>query len=161
MLRIDGVEFDVKCEIKRVAEISASYISGLLLDKSYFNDVLGTYLEYEIRLTYPLYNQGEYASLYEMLTMPVDAHAFVLPYNTGTISLTARVETISDDLLVFENGKKYWRNCTFSIISNGPSKEQTLESAIQRGLTPLPDVASPNIGDTYTFTSNGWVAVNN
>ena len=44
MLTIDGVVYDVKVDVRRTAEMTASDISGLMMDKSYFNDVLGTYL---------------------------------------------------------------------------------------------------------------------
>ena len=159
MLTIDGVAFDIKVEITRQAEIKASDISGIMLDKSYFNDVMGTYMEYGIRLSYPLYNQGKYASLYDMLTRPVDAHIFVLPYNRGTITLTARVETVSDTLLEFENGAKYWRDCEFTIIANHPSRTTTLGRAIARGMTVLPEVTSPEIGDTYRWTGTAWERV--
>ena len=156
-LIIDGLAFDVKCEVSRAAEVSASELSGLLMDRSWFNDVLGTYMTYEIQFTYPLYSRDKYAALYEKLTEPVDAHSFVLPYNAQSITLTARVETISDDLLELDNGKKYWRSCRFSIIANHPSKQLSLGEAISRGRAPLPDIAEPAIGAIYEYTAYGWL----
>lgn len=155
-LIIDGVSFDVKAEVQRTGEIVSSDISGQLLDGSYFNDVIGTYYTYDVTLKYPLYSRGKYANLYEMFTQPVDGHQFTLPYNTGVIQLTARVERVSDKWVEPDGADAYWEAFRASIIANGPTKQQTQAQAIARGLTPLPDVASPAIGDTYTYTTNGW-----
>ena len=46
MFSVDGVQWDVPCRIVRTAEIAASEISGMLLDRTYFNDVLGTWMRY-------------------------------------------------------------------------------------------------------------------
>lgn len=157
MLTIDGIMYDVKVDVRRTAEITPSDISGLMLDKSYFNDVQGTYMAYEIRLLYPLYNQDKYARLYEALTEPVDGHDFVLPYNNSTLALTARVETVEDEVLELDNGRIYWRSCRFSVIGNGPTKTMGLFGVITRGRAPLPDISEPKIGDSYTYTADGWV----
>lgn len=156
MFSIDGVEYRVKCTTTRSAEIKESSISGLMLDGSYFRDIHGTYYSYEIRLEMPLKNKGRYASLIEQLTEPVDGHLFVLPYNNDTIQLTGKVVDPEDVWKQLESGYTYWDGLQFSIAPNGPSKQVTLDGAIQRGRTPLPDALDPNIGDTYTFTENGW-----
>jgi hypothetical protein len=38
MFVLDGMSWDIPCDIERIAEMKASEISGMLLDKSYFND---------------------------------------------------------------------------------------------------------------------------
>lgn len=157
MLRIDGVDYDVKCEIVRTAEITASDISGLMLDKSYFNDVLGTFLQYDIDITHPLYNQGKYWSLFEVLTDPVEAHEFVLPYNGGVIKITGRVTTASDVQVQLESGRTFWKDLKFTVIANHPTRALTLTETLTRGRAPLPEAASPAIGDSYIYTAEGWV----
>lgn len=157
MLTIDGIMYDVKVDVRRTAEITPSNISGLMLDKSYFNDVLGTYMAYEISLLYPLYNQNKYAALYEALTEPVDGHDFILPYNNSTLSLTARVETVEDEILELDNGRIFWRSCRFAVIGNGPTKTMSLSEVITAGRAPLPNISEPQIGDSYTYTADGWV----
>ena len=160
MFSIDGVEYRAKCTVTRGAEIKESDISGLMMDGSYFRDILGTYYSYEIRLEMPLKNKGRYATLIEQLTEPVDGHLFVLPYNNETIQLTGKVVDPEDVYKRLESGYTYWDGLQFSIAPNGPSKKLTLQESIQRGLTPLPDVQTPAIGDTYTYTADGWVPVN-
>lgn len=155
-LMIDGVEYDVKCRITREAEIRATDISGPMLNGVEFTDIHGTYMAYGVEFTYPLYSQGKYAQIYEALTQPVPTHVFVLPYNTGYIELTARVELVSDELVEMESGRTFWRDLQFDIIGIAPTKRISLDEAIARGLPALPDVAIPNIGDTYTWTVDGW-----
>lgn len=159
MFTVDGMEWAIPCDITRKAEITPSDISGPLLDGSYFNDVLGTYMQYEVSIVPNPHDMGAYYSLFELLSQPVDGHAFVLPYNGETIQLTARVDEISDIYVRMPGGGVYWRGTKFTVTANAPTKALTLEEAIQRGLTPLPDVQEPQIGDTYTYTAEGWVEV--
>lgn len=157
MFSIDGLTWDIPCDIERTAEISASEISGLMLDKSYFNDVLGTYMKYTVTLAVPMNMKNEYIQIYEAITNPADGHVFVLPYNDSTITITARVESISDVYVRLPNGGVYWKGIRFSIIANHPSKAMTLGQMVVAGRAPLPNVSDPQIGDSYTYTASGWV----
>lgn len=157
LLTIDGMTYNVPCEVRRTAEISASEISGLMLDGSYFNDVLGTYLTYELSFTYPLYDQDRYAAVIEKLTEPVDGHTFVLPYNNGVVTVTARVETVSDEFVHLDSGREFWRETRFEIIANHPTRAMSLGEALTRGRTVLPEIAEPHDGDTYTYVNGQWV----
>lgn len=156
MFSIDGIEYNVKCTIDREWEIRDSEISGLLLNGQYFHDVLGTYMAYDVKLEMPLRNKGRYANLIKQLVQPVDGHQFVLPYDNSTIQLTAKADDIKDVWERTESGYTFWKGLEFTLTANAPTYEQTLYHAIQRGLTPLPDVVEPMIGDTYTFTADGW-----
>lgn len=121
---VDGVDYsDLVVNTKRTAEVRSSDLSGLLLDRTYFNDAIGTYLTYEVEISVPYGKEALYASLYEALSDPVSGHEFVLPYNQTTVQLTGRVETISD-AYHHKNSKgvHFWRDTVFSIIANEPSK---------------------------------------
>ena len=161
MFYIDGIECDVICEIERVTEVRSSEISGTMLDGSYFNDVVGSFLQYNVTIKVPLNQMDKYATIYELLTEPVDGHQFILPYNQGTIEITARVENVSDKYSRLPGGRKYWRDTSFSIIANHPSKQISLGEAISRGRTPLPEITDPEEGDTYTYHNGAWVVVPN
>lgn len=156
-ITVDGTLYDIDATVSRTAEVSASEISGLMLDRSYFNDVLGTYMQYDITLEYPLYNRQKYANLFEALSNPNEAHSFTFPYNNDVITLTARVETVSDTVVVLHNGFQFWQKTRFSIISNYPSKFQDLDDVIEAGRMPMPTIAQPAEGDTYTYSNNEWV----
>lgn len=156
ILSIDGVVYDVDCAITRTLEMTASEISGLLLNGTIFKDIIGTYLQYDVRFKYPLYNQAKYAAIIEKLSEPVAAHTFILPYNETTVTIVANVETVSDELLELENKRKYWRDTRFTITSIYPTKVKTLGEVIAYGLPPLPSAVSPEVGDTYTWDGTEW-----
>lgn len=157
MFTIDGVQYKVKCSITRIAEIKESSISGLMLNGEIFRDVLGTYFSYDIELTMPLKNRDRYAALIEQLTEPVEGHTFVLPYNNSTLQLTGKVEDPEDVWNILPSGFKFWDGLKFTIAPNGPTKALTLDQVLVRGRTPLPDIAAPAEGDTYTYHNGQWV----
>ena len=159
MFTIDGVQWSIPCDITRSIRIQDSSISGWMLNGQYFHDVEGTYYDYEVKLTPNPHQMGEYYSLLEILSQPVEGHAFVFPYNGSTVQVTAKVEDLEDVWVRLPNGGVYWKGLQFKATANGPTKTLTLQQAINRGLTPLPDVYDPQIGDTYTFTANGWEKV--
>lgn len=137
MITIDGLTWDVPCEITRTAELTASEISGLMLDRSYFNDVIGTFMIYDVGIAVPWNMLDDYSAIYEALTDPVDGHSFVLPYNQDYITITARVVNVKDRLYKVSNGN-YWEGCTFTVIANHPSKYMELGQVLSRGRTPIP-----------------------
>lgn len=156
MIGIDGSQWQVPCDITRVSEIRSSEISGMMLDKSYFNDVIGTFLKYDVLLAVPTTMQDSYANIYETLTAPVDAHTFVMPYNQGTIQITARVESVSDVYVYSATNKQYWRGVKFTAIANHPTKTMGLSEVITRGKSPLPEAIGLPVGSVYELKSTGW-----
>lgn len=159
MFTVDGMTWDIPCTIERTAEIRASDISGMLLNRMYFNDVLGTYMQYTVSIAVPFSEVNTYVTLYETLTNPVESHTFVLPYNKTNINLIAMVDMVSDKYIRMPNDGKYWRGTQFTVTSIYPSKQLTLGEVIARGMPSPPDFIPPNVGDTYTYTSGGWVPV--
>lgn len=159
MFIIDGMRWDVPCKIERSAEIRASEISGILLDKSYFNDVIGTYMSYTVSVAVPFGREADYNTIYEYLTNPVDGHAFILPYNSGTIEITGRVASVKDTWYKVGDGN-YWEGCRFTVIANHPTKEMSLGEVLTRGASPLPAAESVQTGASYTYTSEGWETIN-
>ena len=143
---IDGLEWNYPCKIERVAEVTASELSGLLLDKSYFNDVLGTWMKYNLTIAVPFGNEPDYNSIYEQLIQPVSGHTFVFPYNSGTITVTGRVTTVSDAWVKMPGNNNYWKGTRFEIIANTPSKTEELGEVVSAGNSPNP-----------TLPWSGWV----
>ncbi len=159
MISIDGYEWDIPCDIGRVAEVMPSEISGMLLDKTYFNDVIGTYYSFEVTLAVPPSMADEYATIYEMLTDPVDGHIFIFPYNNTTRQVTARVEEVNDALVYTASNRQYWKGIQFTAVANHPSKTMQLGEVITRGQSPMPEVIDIPIGTMYEMTDDGWVEV--
>jgi len=157
ILTIDGVDYDVKCRVRRRGDVRDTDISGEMLDGSYFHDVAGTYYDYEISFLYPLYNRNKYAAIYDALTQPVDVHTFILPYNNTLVTLNAKVDVVDDELLELENGEQYWRALSFTLTANAPTKQMSLSQVVVRGVAPFPDVAKPAEGTSYTWNGTEWV----
>ena len=162
---IDGLEWDVPCTIERTAEVRASEISGMMLDKNYFNDVVGLYLQYTVTLSFQIIQgsgssgEQDYYRVWKALTDPVDAHTLVMPHNGGEITVTAKVDTVKDVLVRMPGGTRYWKGIQFTATAVHPSKTYTLAQAISRGLAPLPERGEANIGEIYEYTSSGWQLV--
>lgn len=157
MISIDGHEWQVPCDITRMAEMTPSEISGMMLDRTYFNDVLGTYMSYDVTLAVPPKMAGAYSTLYETLTEPIDGHSFVMPHGQGTIEITGRVESVKDVWIYTVSHKQYWKGVTFTVIANHPSKQDTLEGVLTRGRSPLPEESAYPIGSVMELTSEGWI----
>ena len=67
-----------------------------------------------------------------------------------------RIASISDVYVRLSNGETYWKGIQFTAISNYPTKTMTLGEMVIAGRAPIPSVAEPHEGDTYTYTSDGW-----
>ena len=160
MISIDGAEWDVPCDIRRTADMTASEISGMMLDKTYFNDVLGTFLTYDVTLAVPPDMESEYFQIYEALTDPVDAHQFVMPYNGDTVEITARVESVRDALVYTVSRKQLWKGVEFTVIANHPTKKMNYGEVITVGRLPAPDMPDTAEGTVCIFTGTGWQEVN-
>lgn len=156
MFYVDGTQWPYPCDITREAELRQSDVSGLMLDGSYYNDVLGTFMSYTVKIAVPLNHKDDYTTLYETLTDPVEGHTFVLPYNQGTIQIVGRVENISDVYVRLPNGGIYWNGIQFTVVSNTASKSKTQAQIVSRGMSPLPAIAEHNEGDTWVWTNGSW-----
>lgn len=137
MIKVDGISWPVACEVHRKPDVRISDISGLMLTKAIFNDVLGTYANYSVAIPVPRGNEAEYAALFEILSNPVEGHTFELPYNSGNIAVVGIVSGLTDTPYLTPSGY-YWEGCRFEITANYPSKTMSLGQAISRGRTPIP-----------------------
>ena len=158
---IDGLEWNVPCQIERTSEMTPSEISGMLLDKSYFNDVVATYLSYSVAIAVPLNMPGEYENLYDIITEPVESHTFVLPYGQSNVEIVGRVTSVSDQYVYMDGSKNYWKGFKFTVQSNFPTKEKELEQILEHGMSPMPSTIGLEDGATFTWdaTESEWNVV--
>ena len=143
---IDGIRWAYPCQIEREAEMTPTEVSGLMLDKTYFNDLSGTWMKYSLTLAVPIGRNSDYDSIYEQLTEPVEGHAFVFPYNSSSIAITGRVLSVRDVYVEMPGKRNYWKGTRFEIAANHPSKEMGLYGALTRGRTVIPGL---NTGDAW------------
>jgi len=157
MFSIDGTPWDVPCQIQRESQMQASDISGMLLDRTYFNDVIGTYMSYQVAIAVPFTKAALYNTIYNMLSDPVEAHIFVLPYNASTITITGRVENVSDSWVRMPGDANHWRQISFTVTAIHPSRYYSLNQAISRGrpIVPTIDGSREAVLEALTVTANG------
>lgn len=121
---IDGAPFTFPCSVSRNVEKRESGNSGYMLDDSYNNDLLGTYITYSVQIEIPKDKFDKYTSLYNLLAAPKSEYTFTMPYNQETITFNGRIQNINDKLVrVVPNGNgqlNIWSGITFDIISNEP-----------------------------------------
>lgn len=162
MITIDGTSWPVVSKVERTSEMRESDISGLMLDKTYFSDVIGTYMSYDVTLAVPPGQERDYSDLYEVLTQPVGYHTFLVPYGQSTLEISGRVESVKDTLLVVTTARgttQRWHGVSFTVLSNHPTKTMELGEAIARGFAQLPEVVDIPVGTLYEATTAGWVEV--
>lgn len=162
MFSIDGTVWNVPCQIEREAQMQASEISGMLLDRTYFNDVLGTYMSYDVTLAVPHSKISLYYAIYEKLTDPVEAHIFVLPYNGSTITFSGRVESVGDIWMRMPGDENFWKNISFTVTAINPSRSYSQSQAISQGrpIVPTVDGGRPAVLEPLTVTRNGTYTPN-
>ena len=122
MFTVDGVAWTIPCDIKRTAKMTASEVSGLLMNKEYYKDCIGTYMQYEVSLIPNPASLADYYALYEIITQPVGSHTWVFPYNGTTVTITGRVDDISDVYVRLPNGGRMWTGISFTVTANTPSR---------------------------------------
>ena len=157
MIILDGITWDIPCEVSRSAEIRASEISGLLLDKREFVDITGTYLSYKVNVPVPLRKVGAYNKLYEALTDAVGWHTATLPYGNDVVTLTGKILGVQDTWYKTPTGN-YWEGCSFTIVGTVPTKTHSLSEAISYGLPPWPQTVELPVGSVWEYTAVGWQA---
>lgn len=122
MFTIDGVAWSIPCDIKRGADIRESEVSGYLLNREYYADVIGVYLQYEVTLVPDPASMSDYYALYELLTQATGDHTFILPYNGETVTLRGRISSPSDVYVLRGNVAVYWKGMRFTVTSNTPKE---------------------------------------
>lgn len=153
---VDGVEWPVNCQIVQTIELKESELSGLMMDFHYYNDPLGKWMRYDLALVCPFGMESEYNALVSVLTAPVPAHSFQLPDGAGTIEVVGRVENLKRTRYDGPNGA-YWAGTQFTVLANHPTAVMSLGELLTWGGAPMPDLDAGVLGDTWSYTSSGWV----
>lgn len=125
---IDGTAYKFPMQLQRNIDKRESDNSGLLMNKRYHTDYLGTYISYNVSVVIPFGKEFEYANLFEMLALPIEEYSFTIPYNQETITFDGKIENLSDthwEEYIDERNRKvtYWRHISFDIVSVEPILE--------------------------------------
>lgn len=122
MIWVDGTKYDFPCDITRTARIVSSDVSGMLMDRTEYNDALATYYDYTLKFAIPINRMPLYAAFFEQVTAPVDKHTFTFPYNQDKINIEGKVESVSDVFFRSINGVNIWRSVQMTVKALEPSK---------------------------------------
>lgn len=115
MIGIDGTYYYFPCDISRKVRITSSDVSGMLMDRTEYNDALATYIDYTLKVAIPIDKMNEYTTFFEQLASPVDSHTFDLPYNQTYLNFKGKIDSLSDVYFRKVNGVQVWRSVTINI----------------------------------------------
>ena len=69
-------------------------------------------------------SREDYDAMYEVISAPVDSHVLVAPYGQTTISFTAYIEVVEDDVLYMDDGTA-WGNLTVNLYAQEAKRKPT------------------------------------
>ena len=148
---LDNTEYTFAVSVKRRSVVVSSDNSGMLMDGTYYNDVIGTYLEYDVSFAIPEGQQDAYVAFYEAITSPVAYHDFVLPYNNQSVVVRGRIQNISDTYMQKNSqGKVTWRNISFTIIESVSHKMAS--GSYTPVVPPTAYITAENVDEHLVFT---------
>ena len=75
-----------------------------------------TCYDYALELSADGMSRTDYDTMYEALTAPVDSHTVVVPYGQTTLSYTAYIEVVEDEVLYMDDGTA-WGNLTVNFVA--------------------------------------------
>lgn len=120
---IDGVPYNVAVtKFERTFAVTDTDKAGRSINGNMIRDIIGTFYNYSMSIDSRNVSQGEYNSLYQILSAPVDSHNFVFPYNGETISFKGYVTNGKDTLKTMKEGKNKWTGLEINIISMEPQR---------------------------------------
>ena len=122
--KMDGISYDVIVPVggfKRKGDMLDGANVGRATSGAMIFDTIGMYYNYSLTINRSGNNVPAYDALYEALTNPsMRAHTVEMLYGQGTITFTAYVSGITDELDKVENGVQYWDSMTLDIIAVKP-----------------------------------------
>nr|DAL15630.1 MAG TPA_asm: hypothetical protein [Caudoviricetes sp.] len=122
---IDGVGYNVGVvSIHRTANIKDGPNADNALSGKRWRDVQGTFYDYTMEVSADGMSREDYDSMYEVLSAPVDSHVLVAPYGQTTISFTAYIEVVEDDVLYMDDGTA-WGNLTVNLYAQEAKRKPT------------------------------------
>lgn len=123
LLTIDGRNYTVAVEdVRRTAKIKDGKNTMTVLSGAYLRDVIGTYLEYTLKIGTSHLSPADYDALFEALSAPVDTHEVTLWYGQGSQTFTAYITSVSDAMNVrsARTGETVWSGLSVTLISDKP-----------------------------------------
>lgn len=119
---VDGVGYNVGVvSIKRKASIKDGPNADNALSGKRWRDIQGTFYDYTMELSSDGMSREDYDAMYEVLSAPVNSHTLVAPYGQTTISFTAYIEVVEDEVLYMDDGTA-WGNLTVEFYAQAAKR---------------------------------------
>ena len=118
-------------QLKRKAEVRDTELTGMMLDGNLHRDILGTYFTYALDIVIAPGSviapggMSAYDTLYEAMTTASASHTITVPYNQTTVTLTAYIQTVEDELYQDSASGATWHRLHVEFTSVGPVKVPT------------------------------------
>lgn len=124
ILIIDNVDYSDKTvvSVDRKATIKDSDLSGEMMDGSYHRDIIGTYIDYEMKIVCKVGDNATFNQIYEILTSPVASHEITVPYNSSTVTFDAYIKEVSDHLKRYYADGAVWVDLKVLFKAAAPQK---------------------------------------
>jgi hypothetical protein len=121
MIIIDGLTYDAPfVKVSRSFDVLDKYAERTN-DGKLRREIIGVYQNYTIEFG-NITDMDEYARILDKLTEPVEFHTITVPDTTGTVTYTAYITGVSDDLRKISGSTNYWRNLKANFISKNPTR---------------------------------------
>lgn len=123
VLTIDGRPFDVGVSgIKRSATIQDGQNEGTAKDYTWIRDVRGTLYDYTVTFnTSAGLTRTDYDDLYYLISAPVEFHTIEVPFGQTTLTFTAGVKTVSDEVIAMDDGT-IWGKLAMTFKPKSPQR---------------------------------------
>lgn len=121
---LDGTQYNVfVTSLKRNADIKDGKNSATTLSGRFRRDVVGTFYSYEMEIGTNQTDPAEYDRLYEIFTAPKnEPHTITLPYGQSTLTFTAYITDVSDEMSLKNNRRTVWTGLTVRFEAEKPQR---------------------------------------
>lgn len=120
LMILDGTAYRLHVvSLKRSFQVLDTDNSGRVIEAGQmYRDIVGTFYNYELKLTPIAGAEEDYHAFYEAISSPAESHLLTLPYGReGTLTQRMYVTAGTDELLRQENGKNVWNGLTVKYVA--------------------------------------------
>ena len=123
VFKIDGIDYNVNVEsLKRSFEVADTDATGRTADWVMHRDVVGTFYNYNLKISVRNYDFDSYNSFYQSISSPVKSHVLEVPWGGETLVFDAYVTKGSDNLILKKGNKNLWNGLSCNFIAMEPQR---------------------------------------
>lgn len=123
VFKIDGIDYNVNVEsLKRSFEVADTDATGRTADWVMHRDVVGTFYNYNLKISVRNYDFDSYNSFYRSISSPVKSHVLEVPWGSETLVFDAYVTKGSDNLILKRGNKNLWNGLSCNFIAMEPQR---------------------------------------